>query len=176
VQTLSPGFELALLKQAASLDAGVRKNPRPQRGPFGVLGVFDEAQSLPLIHEATRNVAPQVRWGRKKMRSLNRSLIGMLAIAFGCTGFIFSTAAQTDTLKFSDAASYYKDAKCNVCHGPKAEKKFDAELKDDELVQIILKGKKPEKPPNMPSYEAKGLTADQAKTLVDYMRALKKEQ
>jgi mono/diheme cytochrome c family protein len=86
---------------------------------------------------------------------------------------LVSGAAQTDAVKFTDAASYYKDAKCVVCHGQKAEKKFNAELKDEELVEIVLRGKKPEKPPNMPAYEAKGLTAEQAKAMVDYMKSLK---
>jgi cytochrome c553 len=87
--------------------------------------------------------------------------------------FLVSGAAQTDVVKFTDAASYYKDAKCVVCHGQKAEKKFNTELKEEEMVEAILKGKKPEKPPNMPGYEAKGLTEDQAKTMVAYMKTLK---
>ena len=41
-----------------------------------------------------------------------------------------------------DAAKTYK-SKCTACHGPKAEKKFDATKSDDEHVQISLKGKKP---------------------------------
>jgi len=71
-----------------------------------------------------------------------------------------------------DAAKTYK-SKCVACHGAKAEKKFDATKSDDEHVQIILKGKKPEKPPNMPAYETKGITAEQAKSLLDYMKSLK---
>lgn len=86
--------------------------------------------------------------------------------------FLVSSAAQTE-VKFADAASYYKDAKCVVCHGAKAEKKFNAELKDEEMIEIVLKGKKPENPPNMPAYETKGLTAEQAKAMVDYMKQLK---
>ena len=86
--------------------------------------------------------------------------------------FLVSGAAQTET-KFTDAASYYKDGKCLVCHGQKAEKKFDSTLADDALVDIVLKGKKAEKPPNMPAYEAKGITSDQAKALVAYMKSLK---
>ena len=86
--------------------------------------------------------------------------------------FLVSGAAQTDAVKFTDAASYYRDGKCVVCHGQKAEKKFESSKKDEELVETILKGKKPEKPPNMPSYEAKGLTAEQAKAMVEYMRSL----
>ena len=71
-----------------------------------------------------------------------------------------------------DAANTYK-GKCVACHGPKADKKFDTTKSDDEHVQIILKGKKAEKPPNMPGYESKGITADQAKALLEYMKSLR---
>ena len=71
-----------------------------------------------------------------------------------------------------DAAGTYK-AKCVACHGAKAEKKFDATLADGALVQAVLKGKKPEKPPNMPAFEERGITADQATALVAYMKSIK---
>jgi hypothetical protein len=38
----------------------------------------------------------------------------------------------------------------------------------------VLKGKKSEKPPNMPGYEEKGIAEDQAKLLVAYMKSMKK--
>jgi mono/diheme cytochrome c family protein len=72
-----------------------------------------------------------------------------------------------------DAAGTYK-AKCVACHGATAEKKFDATLADDDMLQAILKGKKPEKPPNMPAFEERGITPDQAKALVVYMKTFKK--
>src|SRR5262245_56000150 len=71
-----------------------------------------------------------------------------------------------------DAAATYK-TKCIACHGAKAEKKFDTTKSDDEHIQSILKGKKMEKPPNMPGFEEKGITADQAKALLEYMKSLK---
>ena len=71
-----------------------------------------------------------------------------------------------------DAAGTYK-AKCVACHGAAAEKRFDTALPDDQLVEIVLKGKKAEKPPNMPGYGEKGVTAEQAKSLVDYMKSIK---
>ncbi len=71
-----------------------------------------------------------------------------------------------------DAASTYK-TKCVACHGAKAEKKFDATIAEDEMVKIVMTGKKPEKPPNMPAYGEKGITEDQAKALVAYMKSLK---
>ena len=63
--------------------------------------------------------------------------------------------------------------KCGACHGATAEKKFDAAKANDELIQAVLKGKKPEKPPNMPAFEERGITADQAKALVAFMKTLK---
>jgi len=84
---------------------------------------------------------------------------------------IAPAGAHNTTVQDFDAAKTYK--KCVACHGPKAEKKFDAAKSDDEHIQIILKGKKAEKPPNMPAYETKGVTADQAKALLDYMKSLR---
>jgi len=71
-----------------------------------------------------------------------------------------------------DAGATY-NSKCVACHGQKAEKKFDASLPDQQLVDIVMKGKKPEKPPNMPAYGEKGVTPEQAKALVDHMKQLK---
>jgi mono/diheme cytochrome c family protein len=71
-----------------------------------------------------------------------------------------------------DAAATYK-AKCAACHTAKADKFFDATKADDVLTEIILKGKKGEKPPYMPGFEAKGMTQEQAKALTEYMRTLK---
>jgi len=70
-----------------------------------------------------------------------------------------------------DAAGTYK-AKCVACHGAAAGKHFDKTKADDQLLEAVMKGKKPEKPPNMPAYEEKGMTADQAKALVDHMKSI----
>ena len=86
---------------------------------------------------------------------------------------IAAVGARTSNVSDFDAATTYKTAKCVTCHGAKAEKKFDTTKSDDEHIQIILKGKKAEKPPNMPGYEAKGITADQAKALLEYMKSLR---
>ena len=55
----------------------------------------------------------------------------------------------------------------------KAEKKFDTTMSDEQLIDAILKGKKPEKPPNMPAYGEKGVTQENAKALLDHMKQLK---
>jgi mono/diheme cytochrome c family protein len=74
------------------------------------------------------------------------------------------TAADDDT------AGLYK-TKCVACHGATAEKKFDATKADADLIQTVLKGKKMEKPPNMPEFESKGITAGQATALVAFMKS-----
>jgi len=85
---------------------------------------------------------------------------------------IVPAGARNPSFQDFDAAKTYK-GKCVACHGPKAEKKYDAAKPEDEQVQAVLKGKKAEKPPNMPGYESKGITADQAKALVAYMKSVK---
>ena len=94
----------------------------------------------------------------------------VMLISAMCLLMIVVSGAQ-DAQPF-DAAAFYT-SKCVACHGKKAEKKFDSTMADDQLVDVVLKGKKAEKPPNMPAYAEKGVTADQAKALVDHMKALK---
>ena len=98
------------------------------------------------------------------LRIFATGIVTAMALSLLC----LSAGARNQTF---DAAKAYK--KCVACHGPKAEKKFDTTKSDDEHVQIILKGKKAEKPPHMPGYESKGVTAEQAKALLDYMKSLR---
>ena len=98
-------------------------------------------------------------------------------LSFVVAGFVFAVAllvaaVPARTATQDDTAALFK-SKCAACHGQTAEKKFDTTKADDELVQTVLKGKKLEKPPNMPAYEEKGVTADQAKALVAFMKSQK---
>jgi mono/diheme cytochrome c family protein len=93
-------------------------------------------------------------------------LIALVAFAPKNEVSAFSIASQEDV-----AASY--KAKCQACHTAKADKFFDPAQTDEHHVEIILKGKKAEKPPHMPGFEAKGMTEEQAKALVEYMRQLR---
>ena len=103
-----------------------------------------------------------------KMMTL-ATVVAMLVAGFA----LISAAARVDSAQDFDAAATFK-AKCQVCHGAAAEKKFDATLTDADLVQVVLKGKKGEKPPFMPAYEEKGINEEQAKALVAHMKSLKK--
>jgi mono/diheme cytochrome c family protein len=104
------------------------------------------------------------------MRELKTVGIGVTAVALLLGALIVVTARSE--VSPAEPAAVYK-SKCVACHGKKAEKKFDTSLSDDQLVEAVLKGKKVEKPPHMPAYGEKGVTAEQAKALVDYMKQLK---
>ncbi len=100
------------------------------------------------------------------MKRIATILFGIPLVA---TVLLISVPARTTS---DDDAALYK-SKCAMCHGATAEKKVDKTKADDELIQTVLKGKKLEKPPNMPAFEERGITADQAKALVGYMKSLK---
>ena len=106
------------------------------------------------------------------------SVTRLKKVAFVLAGVMIAAtfliaSARTRSAAADDTAALYK-TKCVACHGAAAEKKFDPTLADADLVQIVLKGKKMEKPPNMPAYEEKAITEDQAKALVAFMKTLKK--
>jgi mono/diheme cytochrome c family protein len=109
------------------------------------------------------------------MKTLKIMTAAAMLAAFFAAVVLVSAAARTAGDDQFDAGATYK-TKCVACHGQKAEKKFDSSLPDEQLIEIVMKGKKPEKPPNMPAYGEKGVTAEQAKALVEHMKQLKSAQ
>lgn len=87
--------------------------------------------------------------------------------------FFRTPPAVAVTLSPDDPAAAYK-VKCAMCHSPKAEKLYDPAMPQDQQIDAVLKGKKGEKPPHMPAFEPKGMTAEEAKALVEYMQGLRK--
>lgn len=108
-----------------------------------------------------------MKFNRVKLFAIALFVIPVIALA------VFNIKPLGTIVNASDAAESYK-AKCAMCHSPKAEKAFDPAKTDEELVETVMKGKKGEKPPAMPGYEAKGMTAEQALELVKYMKELRK--
>ena len=100
------------------------------------------------------------------MKKIAAGLIGIPLVAVALLVSVPARANDDDT-----AAMY--NTKCKMCHGATAEKKMDKTKADDALVQTVLDGKAAEKPPNMPAFKDKGITPDQAKVLVSYMKSLK---
>lgn len=103
------------------------------------------------------------------VNNIKRLAIALIALPLLATVLMNSASVGVGAAADDfDAAAFYK-AKCAMCHTVKAEKNFDASKADDVLVQTVLKGNKPK----MPEYESKGVTAEQAKALVTYMKSLK---
>ena len=98
--------------------------------------------------------------------------VGIAALAAGMLMSIALLATPARSANQDDASATYK-TKCVACHGATAEKKFDPAMTQEDMVKVILTGKKMEKPPNMPAYGEKGITEDQAKALAAYMKSLK---
>ena len=101
------------------------------------------------------------------MKKIAAALIGIPLVATALLVAVPARSAGDD-----DMAALY-NTKCKMCHGATAEKKIDKTKADDALTQIVLDGKTAEKPPNMPAFKEKGISADQAKALVGYMKSLK---
>ena len=104
-------------------------------------------------------------------------IVKVIAITFFAIPVLAFLMFKPDPVKGAavaadDPAAEYK-AKCAVCHTASAAKFYDPAKTDEEHVQIILKGKKGEKPPFMPGFEAKGMTEDAAKALAAYMKGLR---
>jgi mono/diheme cytochrome c family protein len=103
------------------------------------------------------------------MGQLTKWMFVAAAMVIAAAFLIVSTPARATD---DDAAALY-NTKCKMCHGATAEKKVDKTKADDALIQTVLDGKTMEKPPNMPAFKERGITPDQAKALVGYMKSLK---
>jgi hypothetical protein len=99
-----------------------------------------------------------------------KAMVTIMPMALAASA-MFMTGARTGAETFNATATY--KSKCAGCHGHKAEKKFDTTKSDNDLIQVILKGKKATKPPHMPGYETKGIHAEQARQLLDHMKSLR---
>lgn len=108
-----------------------------------------------------------MKLSKLKLMLLALITLPLFAVSAFNTDEVYAVSANDE-----EVATTYK-TKCAPCHSPKAEKFFDLTKNDDYHIEVILKGKKGEKPPFMPGYEAKGITQEQAKALAEYMRQLR---
>ena len=106
------------------------------------------------------------------MRLNQMKKLGIAALATATLMSVGLLSVPARSASEDDAGATYK-TKCVACHGAKAEKKFDATVPEADMLKVILTGKKMEKPPNMPAYGEKGISEDQAKALIVYMKSLK---
>ena len=91
---------------------------------------------------------------------------------FGFTAFIPAPAESESEKPSFDPAAYYKKS-CVGCHGSKADKKFNPNLPENQMIDAILNGLPMETPPDMPAFADKGINEERAKALLAYMKSLR---
>lgn len=101
-------------------------------------------------------------------------LLVIAAFVFPLFALVVMSRTATQSVAAADDTpeTIYK-AKCAMCHSPKAEKAYDPAKPIEEQVDAILKGKKGEKPPYMPAFAEKGIDAEKATALANYMKGLR---
>ena len=108
---------------------------------------------------------------------MNPNRIKLVAIIFFALPLlmlaIFKVTPTTTAAKAADEPAIVYKAKCAACHTPGATKFYDPAKAEAEHIQVILKGKKGEKPPYMPGFAEKGMTEPEAKALAEYMKGLR---
>jgi len=82
-----------------------------------------------------------------------------------------SFAAQSEKQAF-DPKAYYKP-NCAECHGSEAEKRFNPDLPESQMIDSILNGAKAEDTRDMPAFAEKGIDEAKAKVLINYMKSIR---
>jgi mono/diheme cytochrome c family protein len=94
----------------------------------------------------------------------------VIAIGFLFVGFVVVDAAREP--QSFEAATYYKK-NCEECHGAAAEKRFNPDSPESQMIDSILNGAKAEGSRDMPAYSEKGIDEPKAKALITYMKSIR---
>jgi mono/diheme cytochrome c family protein len=108
-----------------------------------------------------------------KENRLKLIVVGFFILTAGLAAAVAQPRTALTAHAEDTEASAYFAAKCKMCHGAQAEKHFDLKKPDGDFVEAVLKGRDA-KPIKMPAYADKGVTEEQAKALVEYMKSLRK--
>ena len=71
-----------------------------------------------------------------------------------------------------DPQSFYKP-NCEECHGSTAEKRFNPDNPEGQMIDAILNGAKAEGSKDMPAFNQKGIDEARARALIAYMKSIK---
>ena len=94
----------------------------------------------------------------------------VIASGFLFVGFVVVDAARGP--QSFEAAAYYKK-NCEECHGAAAEKRFNPDSPDSQMIDSILNGAKAEGSRDMPAYSEKGIDEPKAKALITFMKSIR---
>jgi len=71
-----------------------------------------------------------------------------------------------------DAKAFYK-SNCEECHGAAAEKRFNPDNPESQMIDAILNGAQAEDAKEMPAFNQKGIDEQRAKALIAHMKSLR---
>ena len=86
----------------------------------------------------------------------------------------FTTEVQRTTELHGefDAKAFYK-SNCEECHGAAAEKRFNPDNPESQMIDAILNGAQAEDAKEMPAFNQKGIDEQRAKALIAHMKSLR---
>lgn len=82
------------------------------------------------------------------------------------------TRRATEVRREFDPATFYKP-NCAECHGSTAEKRFNPDNPESQMIDAILNGAKAEDTKDMPAFNQKGIDEQKAKILIAYMKSIR---
>jgi len=82
----------------------------------------------------------------------------------------FASLPQKKPKPFDHETFYKKN--CVGCHGSKAQKNFNPNLPEGQMIDAILNGLPMPEPPDMPAFSEKGLNEEHARALIAYMKSI----
>ena len=71
-----------------------------------------------------------------------------------------------------DPATFYKP-NCGECHGAAAEKRFNPDSPEGQMIDAIRNGAIAEGSKDMPAFAGKGIDEAKAKVLINYMKSIR---
>ena len=119
------------------------------------------------IEPPTHAIIPVVSFFSMRLR-IAISMLMLLAL----TAFISAQSPSTQKSQAFDSMAFYKN-NCVGCHGSKAQKNFNPDLPEGQMVDSILNGVPMETPPDMPAFAEKGINEERAKALIAYMKSIR---
>lgn len=86
--------------------------------------------------------------------------------------FTPETQRTTEVRREFDPKVFYKP-NCAECHGSTAEKRFNPDNPESQMIDAILNGAKAEDTKDMPAFNQKGIDEKKAKILIAYMKSIR---
>ena|SRR5712692_7706199 len=96
----------------------------------------------------------------------------LIMIAVFTASLVVSNALGPRSRQAFEPAAYYKP-NCEECHGSTAEKRFNPDNPEAQMIDSILNGAKAEGSKDMPAFAEKGIDETKAKALIAYMKSIR---